>query len=69
MNKNGYYVTVTLTLDPRSPISIAKAVSNHLTKTASKSVHPFGWNFVHKNSGHTDTQTDRHTNRHTDKLK
>ena len=40
----------------------ASAVSNHLAKTASKSIHPFGWNFVHKNSGHT------HTHRHTDKL-
>ena len=42
----------------------ASVVSNHLAKTASKSVHPFGWNFVHKNSGHTHTHT--HTHRHTD---
>ena len=41
----------------------ASAVSNHLVKTASKSVHPFGWNFVHKKT--VDTQTDRHTHRHT----
>ena len=35
-------------------------------KTASKSVNPFGWNFVHKKrAGHTDTQTDRHTHTHT----
>ena len=44
----------------------ASAVSSYLAKTASKSVHPFGWNFVHKKSGHTDRQTDTHT--HTDKL-
>ena len=43
----------------------ASSGSNHLAKTASKSVHPFGWNFVHKNFG-TDTHT--HTDRHTDKL-
>ena len=45
----------------------ASAVSNHLAKTASKlkSVHLFGWNFVHKKSGHTDTQTDRHTHTQT----
>ena len=42
----------------------ASAVSNHLAKTASKSVHPFGWNFVQKKSGHTDTHTQTH--RHTD---
>ena len=48
----------------------ASAGSNHLAKTASKSIHPFGWNFVHKKCRthrHTDTQT--HTHRHTDKLK
>ena len=39
----------------------ASAVSNHLAKIASKSVHPFGWNFVHKKS-----RTHRHT--HRDKL-
>ena len=44
----------------------ANVLSNHLAKTASKSVHPFGWNFVHKNSaGHTDRQTDTHINTHT----
>ena len=35
--------------------------SNHLAKTASKLVHPFGWNFVHKNfwtHTHRDTQTN-----------
>ena len=39
----------------------ASAVSNHLAKTASKSVHLFGWNFVHKKCRthrHTDTQTN-----------
>ena len=41
----------------------ASAVSNHLAKTASKSVHPFGWNFVHKKT--VDTQTDRQTDTHT----
>ena len=40
----------------------ASVVSNHLAKTASKSVHSFRWNFVHKKSGHTD----RHTHTHTD---
>ena len=40
----------------------ASTVSNHLVKTASKSVHRFGWNFVHKNSaGQTDRQTHRQT--------
>ena len=39
----------------------ASAVSNHIAKTASKSVHPFGWNFVHKKRA-------GHTHRHTDKL-
>ena len=43
----------------------ASAVSNHLAKTAFKSVHLFGWNFVHKQS-RTHTHTHRHT--HTDKL-
>ena len=28
----------------------ASVLSNHLAKTAFKSVHPFGWNFVHKQS-------------------
>ena len=40
----------------------ASVVSSHLAKTASKSVHPFGWNFVHKNPGHSHTQTDTQTN-------
>ena len=46
----------------------AIAGSSHLAKTASKSVHPFGWNFVHKKCWthrHTDTHTDTHTHRHT----
>ena len=38
----------------------ASARSNHLAKTASKSVHLFGWNFVHKKT--SDTQTDTQTN-------
>ena len=41
-------------------ISSFSAVSNHLAKTASKSVQPFGWIFVHKN---TDRQTDRQTDK------
>ena len=35
-------------------------------KTASKSVHPFGWNFVHKEN-RTQRLTDTHKNRHTHK--
>ena len=42
----------------------ASAISSHLAKTASKSVHPLGWNFVHKQS-RTDRQTNRHTHTHT----
>ena len=42
--KNGYYVTVYVDLWP-------SAVSNHLAKTASKSVHLFGW----RSAGHTHT--------------
>ena len=34
----------------------ASAGSNHLAKTSSKSVHPFGWNFIHKKC-----RTHRHT--------
>ena len=69
--KYGYYVTVTLTFDPRSPPKVTKfnrvrasAGSSHLAKTASKSVHPFGWNFVHKECWthrHTHGQTHRQT--------
>ena len=41
----------------------ASVLSSHLAKTASKSVHPFGWNFVHKKrTGHTHRQTDTQTN-------
>ena len=48
-------------------------VSNHFVKTASKSVHSFGWNFVHmkcRAQSHTHTHTHTHTqrDRHTDKL-
>ena len=39
-------------------------VSSRLAKTASKSVHPFGWDFVHKQS-RTDTQTHRQTDTQT----
>ena len=51
----------------------ASAENNHLSKTASKSVYPFGWNFVHKKCRthrQSDRQTDTHTHthRHTDKL-
>ena len=42
----------------------ASAICNHLAKTASKLVHPFSWNFVHK---HSLTHTLWHI--HTDKLK
>ena len=41
----------------------ASAVSNHLAKTTSKSVHPFGWNFVHCSL--TDRQTHTHTHKQT----
>ena len=41
----------------------ASAVSNHLAKTASKSVLPFGWKFVHKKC---PTHRQTHTHRHTD---
>ena len=44
----------------------ASAVSNRLAKTLSKSVHPFGWNFLNKQT--LDTYTNTHTDRHTDKL-
>ena len=40
----------------------ASTISNHLAKTASKSVHSFGFNFVH---WQTDRQTHTHTYRHT----
>ena len=36
----------------------ASTVSNRIVQTASKSVHPFGWNLVH---WQTHTQTDRNT--------
>ena len=39
----------------------ASGVSNRLAKTASKSVHTFGWNFVHKKN-QTHRQTDTQTN-------
>ena len=39
----------------------ASSISNHLEKTASKSVHPFSWNFVYKQS-----PTHTHTHRQTD---
>ena len=34
------------------------AVSNHLAKTASKSEHPSGWSFVHKQTSDTNRQTE-----------
>ena len=37
---------------------------NHLAKTVSKSVHPFGWNFVHKKC-RTHGQRHRHTHTQT----
>ena len=48
--KNGYCVTVTMTFDPMAEVTNfnrvrARAVCNHFVKTASKSVHLFG--FVH----------------------
>ena len=45
------------------------ARSNHLAKTASKSVYPFGGILFTRSAGHTDTQTHTQTHRHTDKLK
>ena len=62
--KNGYNVTVTLTFYPRSPISLGfepNAVINHLAKIVSKSVHPFGWNFVNKKTSDTHTNTHTHS--------
>ena len=53
----------------------ASVISNRLSKT--KSVHPFGWNFVHWHTHkhtththhtHTHTHTDTQTDTHTDKL-
>ena len=46
----------------------AIAVCNLLVKTASKFVHPFGWNFVHRHT-HTYIHTHKHThtNTHTDR--
>ena len=38
----------------------ASVVKKHLAKTATKSVHPFGWNFVHIHT-HTYTHTRAHT--------
>ena len=38
---------------------LANVVKNFLAKSASKSVHPFGWKFGHKQ---TDRQADTHTN-------
>ena len=67
---------MTLTFDPITNFNWVQAstVSNHLTKIASKSVHPFGWNFVHKcrthrhTDRHTQTHRQTHTHRDTDKL-
>ena len=63
-----FLVTVTLTFDQMSPISIglirASAVSNHLAKFASKLVNPINYNFVHR---HTHTHTHTHTDRLTDR--
>ena len=42
----------------------ASVLSNRSVKTASKSVHPFGWNCVHKQS-----QTQTYTHTHTHKLR
>ena len=60
--KNEYWVTVNLTFDSRSPISIGSdpvsGISNRLAKTTSKSVNAFGWNFVHKKSR---THRQKHT--------
>ena len=49
-------------------ISGLGAFDQRLAKTSSKSVHPFGWNFVHKQSWidrqiHTHTHTHTHTHR------
>ena len=55
--KNGYYLDLKPKVANINRVQ-ASAVSNHLAKTASKTVHPFGWNFVH---WHTHRQTDSHT--------
>ena len=51
-----------VTFDKRLQISIRfEPVSSHLEKTASKSVHPFVWNFVDKKTVDTQTHTHTHT--------
>ena len=69
MKKNEYWVTVTLPFLPKVTNFDRvrdSAVSNRLAKPASKSEHPFGWNFVHKEtSGQTHTQPGRQTHRQT----
>ena len=57
MRKNGYFVTVTLTFDPRSLNSIGSEPVREATE--SKSVHPFDWNFFISRAGKTDRHTDK----------
>ena len=57
--KNGYYVTMTLTFDQRSPILTgfeANVVSNHLENTSSKLVYPSV--LFTSRAGQTDRQTN-----------
>ena len=59
-----YHVTLTLAWSKEVTIFNrvrARTVRQHLAKPASKSVHTFGWNFVHKQT--SDTQTDTHTDK------
>ena len=73
--KNGYYGTVTLTFDPRSPISIGSA---HIGSDPSQcGKQPFSENCVQIDASVwmkfcsqevPDTQTLRHTDTQTDKL-
>ena len=60
MKKNGYYVTVTLTFDPRSPNSIG---SEPFSENRVQIDVSFQLEFVHKKC-----RTDRHIHTHTDKL-
>ena len=50
---------MTLTFDPRSPISIGFEPVQ--LATASKLVHPFSWILFSDTHTHTHTQTDRQT--------
>ena len=64
MKKNGNYVTVTLTFDPRSSKSIGFEPVQEATiqrkPCPNRCIRSAGILFT-RNSGHTDRQTDRHT--------